>query len=326
MEISKPTKIKIIMCSVMGILVLISIYIIVDMFSPDDKKTDKKVSIAGNNNSEFTYNDMLNVNEQYRSSEESQTSVLSSRSERYYNFGKEEESGQYQTEDPDILRLQQALREDNSQPMQQNNPVVEQVYTKVSEVKKVVDTKVSPAIEKTNKEIENPKEKAPVKDDDFFYNPTVKKKNSNSVPAVVIGDQVATQGSTIRFQLIEDLINEDGVTIPKGTYIYAVVSFSDNRLQLKLQTVRLKNNIYTISQEIYSSDGIKGVEIDESTKAKLAKQAKAGAIQNADVTTENKGIVDKGINVVTGAAKSVLSRENEEIKVNVKSNTRIYLK
>ena len=159
-----------------------------------------------------------------------------------------------------------------------------------------------------------------------FFRASEKKEVSNTVAAVVHGEQTVTNKGTLKMRLLEDLYTLDGTLIPKDTYVYGIASITAERMLISIQSVRINNNIYSLKRTVFDQDGLQGINVPDNVKAEIAKRAKAQSIQEADVNTEVGGLVGKGANAVVSTAKSLLSKDAQEIKITVKSNYKIYLK
>jgi hypothetical protein len=121
---------------------------------------------------------------------------------------------------------------------------------------------------------------------------------------------------------------ETGVTIPKGTSIWGVVTISSERLLVNISSVLLGKDLVPIERTVYDIDGQKGISLPPNVKAEIAKRAEAQSIQNAptDEVLNGGGILERSAGAVVNTAKGLLSRKAEEIKVTVKSNYQIVLK
>lgn len=327
----KETKIKIIIFSVIGLLVLVFIFILLSFFSKGKEK-EEQMNLTVQENSDFTLDDMMKVNDnkQYASNQE-QSSILSTRNQRDYDF--EGGEGVYQTEDEDIQRLQKALKEDNKT---QSRPVERSVNSTVpSKTKTVAAYTPEPKLKDNPKEVqpkseptEQPKEtpKTEAKKTNRFYRASEEKITGNTVSAVVHGEQTITNRGTLKMRLLEDLYTMDGTLIPKDTYVYGVANITQERIIIGIESVRIGKNIYALNRQVFDQDGLKGINVPENLKAEIAKKSSAQALQNADVQTGGGDILSRTANTVTSTAKNLLSKDAQEIKVTIKSNYKIYLK
>lgn len=144
----------------------------------------------------------------------------------------------------------------------------------------------------------------------------------NLVPAVIHSDQTVKNGSTVKIRLLEDFYVE-GKKIPKNTFVYGVTRFANERVDVVISAIRMENNIIPFNKSVFDKDGLKGLYFPENAGNEVSKEVGSDAIDEAyDIATSGGGIVGS----VLSAGKSVLKRKNNERKVNLKANYKIYLK
>lgn len=239
-----------------------------------------------------------------------------------------------QTDDPDLLeikKIQSELRERNQetkktynvQPMTNTSSerpqrVQQKQEIQTPPVQPVAEVPEKAALKEALKEI-------PQSNKSRFFTGQKKQIISNTVAAVVHGEQTVTNGSTLKLRLLEDMQMEN-VNIPSGTYIYGVVSIKSDRMNVSIQSIRIGQNIYSLSKSVFDMDGLIGINLPENIKAEIAKQATAESIREAEITSSGGNLLERGINAAEKAAKNLLSSKAKEIKVTIKANYKILLK
>lgn len=88
-----------------------------------------------------------------------------------------------------------------------------------------------------------------------------KYKESESIEAKIVSTGTVRAGQTVRL-ITSQVAYLKGKTIPSGTIIAGVVSFSENRMDIRLSTIRLKNEIINVNLTVYSMDGLQGFAVD----------------------------------------------------------------
>lgn len=92
------------------------------------------------------------------------------------------------------------------------------------------------------------------------YSSSNNNNRGKSINAVIRGTQVKTSNEELVLKTTEDMyIN--GITIPKNTYLYARLQFSNNRALASVSSVNVKGNIVPVNIELYGLDGNKGIPI-----------------------------------------------------------------
>jgi len=155
----------------------------------------------------------------------------------------------------------------------------------------------------------------------------------NLVSACIHGDQVVTAGGTVRMRLLEDL-HLDGVTIPASTIFYGTAQISGERMMVSVKTLRYGDHIADVKVSVYDNDAIEGLNLPDNVKSQIAKMASANSTSgaNTDVASVVKksnpvtSIVTSTVGTVVDAAKSIGANRIQEVKVNLKSNYKIYIR
>lgn len=153
----------------------------------------------------------------------------------------------------------------------------------------------------------------------------VSEKNGNqenSYPAVIHGQQEISKRGNVRIRLKKE-IKTNGYTIPTNTLITGIASFSNDRMNIQINSIRVGKNVIPVVLSVFGSDGMKGLPIqyDETKK-----------IVDGEVSSEVMGGIDQvarripgGIGgVVSGIAKSV--KKKDDISTVLYDNTSLYLK
>lgn len=159
----------------------------------------------------------------------------------------------------------------------------------------------------------------------------VKESETNAIRAFVHSTQTVMVGSTLKMQLSENCLTDDGRRIKKGTPVYGEVSAIDGeRVMVKITSININNNILPFKKEVYSRDALEGIYVPGNAKSETAQDASAAAIQGAQ--TNITGGFDVGTQLVAGAAnsvinatKSVATKNIRKIKVTIKTNYQVLL-
>ena len=160
----------------------------------------------------------------------------------------------------------------------------------------------------------------------------IREEEKNVIRAFVHSTQTVSVGSTLKMQVAENCLTDDGRRIRKGTPVYGEVeSINGERVQVRITSVNLDGNILPFHKDVYSEDAIEGIYVPGNVKAEAAQDAGAAAVRGAD--THVSGGLDMGSQLVAGAAnsvvnaaKSVAGKNIKKVKVTIKTNYRILLK
>ena len=223
-------------------------------------------------------------------------------------------------EDLEIQRLQDLIRENEKNL----NPEPE-----AGRENKEPAPKPKPKPKK--KEVPVAKEPEPPKRRGFNSIRLTKEDKSNAIRAFVHSTQTVMVGSTLKMQLAENCLTDDGHRIRKGMPVYGEVTAIDGeRVIIKITSINLNNNILPFKKEVFSRDAIEGIYVPGNPKAEVTQDAGAAAVSgaNANIT----GGYDMGSQLAAGAAnsvinatKSVTSKNIKKIKVTIKTNYQVLL-
>ena len=148
---------------------------------------------------------------------------------------------------------------------------------------------------------------------------------ANSLPAVVQEDQVLVAGGTIALRLTEAaLIN--GVTFPKDQLAYGVVSISNDRMLITVNSLRRELSIYNTTLQVYDLDGLPGIHIPGSLGRETAKQSLDQSISSMNILPLDASLAAEVTNTGVLAAKSLLSRKARQVRVAVKGGYQLLLR
>jgi conjugative transposon TraM protein len=157
--------------------------------------------------------------------------------------------------------------------------------------------------------------------------------NSNStIAAVIHDDQTATEGSTIKLRLVQDIILNNTI-IPKNTFIYGTTKFAGERLIIEVKSIRNGTAIIPVNLHAYDTDGIAGVRIPGNLDREAANTAlaqatnQAGSNLNLNVSQNvTQQLAMTGVNAGINGIKTLTTKKIKQPTATVKSNYIIYLK
>jgi conjugative transposon TraM protein len=296
---------KIIVLGIIGVIVFIMLYFIYLTLPKKEQENGDEVKLRSEIKSRYTVDEMIK------------------------EVKKDTKRNQYEEPEPDssneedLKRIQELIRQNEGtfqEPVQEQKTgkeVLPKVKKKTRSVKDtVIDvTKVKEPARRTFNSIR-----------------LVKEDETNAIKAFVHSTQTVMVGSTLKMQLAENCLTDDGQRIRKGTPVYGEVTAIDGeRVIVKIGTININNNILPFKKTVYSRDAIEGIYVPGNPKSDVAKDAGAAATSGAN--TNISGGFDMGSQLVAGAANSVISatksaasKNIRKVKVTIKTNYRILLK
>lgn len=153
------------------------------------------------------------------------------------------------------------------------------------------------------------------------------------IKAMIDQTTKSTDGTRLRFKLLDDVIVED-VKINKGTYLYGTVSgFGQQRVKANIPSILIGDRFINVSLNVYDIDGMEGFYVPESSFRVFLQNAAGvagqqiqfnqGGSMGSGIDAEN--IALQAIQNVYQAASSAISGNLRKNKAKIKYNTIVYL-
>lgn len=295
---------KIIILGIAGVVIALLLYAIYITLPSDDKGGDK-ISLRGDIKSGYTVDEMINE--------------VKKNTNRKYT--EPEPEGEPSSKEEDLQRIQELI--------QQNEEAFQKPTAQPEAATRAAKKSVEKAVKDTTKKV---KEK-PLKPTRRRFNSIrlVKEDETNAIKAFVHSTQTVMVGATLKMQLSENCLTDDGQRIRKGTPVYGEVTAIDGeRVIVKISSINIDNNILPFKKNVYSRDAIEGIYVPGNPKSEVAKDAGSSAVSGANANIS--GGLDIGTQLVAGAANSVInatksatSKNIRKIKVTIKTNYQILL-
>jgi len=168
---------------------------------------------------------------------------------------------------------------------------------------------------------------------DYFNTIAVNEPEAKLIKAIIDEDVKAVDGSRVRLRLLDDIeINE--TTVPKGSYIYAIMSgFSSQRVKGSVKSILVDDELIKVSLSLYDTDGLEGLYVPSSNFRETTKDVASGAMNNTSSltqssTTAGNALVQWGNQAITNAVQKTSNAISKSIKKNsakLKYGTFVYL-
>lgn len=154
------------------------------------------------------------------------------------------------------------------------------------------------------------------------------------IKAMIDKTTKSTDGTRLRFKLLDDVIVED-VKLSKGTYLYGVVNgFGTQRVKANVSSILVGSRFIKVNLNVYDIDGMEGFYVPASAFREFMQNAAAGVAGQQIQFSNNTGMND-GINAETlalqalqniySAGSNAISRNLKKNKAKIKYNTIVYL-
>jgi conjugative transposon TraM protein len=147
----------------------------------------------------------------------------------------------------------------------------------------------------------------------------------NTIQAVVHEDQTLVTGAVIKLRLL-DGIYVNGKMIPKGSFVYGTCALNNERLEIKITSIRYLNNILPVALAVYDLDGMEGLYVPGSIGRDAAKNGVGDAVQSMQLMSMDQSVGTQAASAGVEAAKGLFNHKVKQIKVKVKAGYEVLLK
>lgn len=204
-------------------------------------------------------------------------------------------------------------------PVQPLNPVVHEPDPQLERLNQMLDKIMR--IQGANSNPESPGAKVTAKVNQEVVSGGI----DTAVRAVVEGDQELINGATIALRLAEGA-SIKGTLLPSGQLLYGTALLRNDRLEIRISTIRNNQAIYSTALEIYDMDGLPGIHIPDRLGRQVARESAGQGISSLNMATYDPTIGGQALNAGIQAAKSLFSRKVRQVRVLVKGGYQVLLR
>lgn len=166
---------------------------------------------------------------------------------------------------------------------------------------------------------------------DYFNTICDNEPESGLIKAIIDENIKAVDGSRVRLRLLDD-VEVSGITLRKGTYLYATMNgFGNQRVKGTVKSVLVDDDIVKINLSIYDTDGMEGLYVPGSQFRDTAKDIASGAFSTSGdlgFTQSGNSFTQMGIQAINNAFNktgNAISKAIKKNRANLKYGTFVYL-
>jgi hypothetical protein len=149
--------------------------------------------------------------------------------------------------------------------------------------------------------------------------------HSSAISASVEETQTLVSGAEVRLRLLQE-IRIQGTVIPKDQLIYGISSLSNERLKIRIHSIRAGDAILPVSLDVYDQDGLEGIDVPGSLSRDAGKESTNQAISSLGLASLDPSIGAQAANAGIQAAKTLLSRQVKLVRVTIPAGYRVLLR
>lgn len=238
-----------------------------------------------------------------------------------------------QSEEEIYAELEKALAEARLQGAKAVSSVKDNADTVKSAADKAKGSTVSvkPPVATANKDSIGEVVKKVRVNSDYFNTICDNEPESGLIKAIIDENIKAVDGSRVRLRLLDD-VEVSGITLRKGTYLYATMSgFGNQRVKGTVKSVLVDDDIVKINLSIYDTDGMEGLYVPGSQFRDTAKDIASGAFSTSGdlgITQSSNSFTQMGIQAINNAfnkTSNAISKAIKKNRANLKYGTFVYL-
>jgi len=150
-----------------------------------------------------------------------------------------------------------------------------------------------------------------------------KEQPGSMLKAEIYETATVLTGNRVKLRLMEEgWLN--GVKIPKETFLYGICEVANERLQITIRQIPVREHFIPVDITIYDLDGLAGLYVPDNAARKVSKEAGSSANTSSMFGVAGNPLTYAGIQAADRTAQSLL-RTVRIKKVTVKKNTLVWL-
>ena len=114
--------------------------------------------------------------------------------------------------------------------------------------------------------------------------------------------------------------------IPKDSFVFGLAQLQDERLEIEINTIRLKTNIVPVSLTVFDMDGLSGIHIPGAITREASQHSADQTIQMMRLSSMDASLAGQAASAGVEAAKNLMGRKVRLTKVKVKAGYQVLLR
>lgn len=160
------------------------------------------------------------------------------------------------------------------------------------------------------------------------FNTVMPDRDKPFIKAVIDENVTGYAGSRLRLRLLDDIVAGD-VLVPKGSYIYALISgFSEQRVTLSIKSILSGGKILPVKLEVYDLDGLPGLYVPASAFRDFTKDLGGNSVQGVTIDGSSSGgsqFIMSSMDKLFQSTSSAIADVIRKNKARMKYNSYIYI-
>ncbi|MES2005579.1 MAG: conjugative transposon protein TraM [Bacteroidota bacterium] len=176
----------------------------------------------------------------------------------------------------------------------------------------------------TNSE-ENYFGKTRVKNINGFYEDQSAVAPGGSMTATIPVAQVLQAGSVVKM-VLNNAVTIGGRTLPAGSMVYGTAAIENERLLIRVPSIRFRDEILPVELSVYDLDGMEGIYVPGSISRDVLKSTAEQSMQSMNLLSLDPSIKTQAAIAGIGAVKNMLSKKVKAVRVSVAAGYQVFLR
>jgi len=144
------------------------------------------------------------------------------------------------------------------------------------------------------------------------------------IEATVPETQTLADGGLLRLELKTGLVVR-GQHIPSGTALYGVTRLSNERLQVKISSIRCRDEVFPVSLQVVDMDGMAGIYEPGSLSRESIRESAVQGVGMIGPSSPDASLGGQAASAGIQMARSLAGKKVRQVRVSVKSGYKVFL-
>lgn len=181
------------------------------------------------------------------------------------------------------------------------------------------------AVQPANSSEDNYLGKTRLKKTNGFYEDQSLELPSVSMSATIPVAQVLQTGSVVKM-VLNNPISIGGRLLPAGSMVYGTAAIDNERLLIRIPSVRAGDEILPVDLSVYDLDGMEGIYVPGSISRDILKSTAEQSVQSMNILSLDPSIKTQAAIAGIGAVKNMLGKKVKAVRVSVSAGYQVFLR
>ncbi|MGV3595197.1 MAG: conjugative transposon protein TraM [Sediminibacterium sp.] len=158
-----------------------------------------------------------------------------------------------------------------------------------------------------------------------FYEEQSVSSSSGSMTATISVTQVLQTGSVVKMAL-NNPITIAGRLMPAGSMVYGTAAIENERLLIRVPSIRAQDEIMPVDLGVYDLDGMEGIYVPGSISRDVLKSTAEQSMQSMNILSLDRSIKTQAAIAGIGTVKNMLGKKVKAVRVRVSAGYLVFLR